>query len=184
METPCANILADRARSLGRLRPLRHVPPPPEPNGFYNYNALQQLAYFGVVFVLAPLAMLTGPSMSPAFTARFPWYPKLPGNRQIGRSLHFLVMCSFLAFVAMHVMMVALTGLVRNMNHIVMGTRRYQPNWLVSGSSRHRRGRLVECARQLDGMETSSARSARSRCNRQSGHEISFGQSEAGRRVR
>ena len=30
---------------------------PPEPNGFYHYNALQQLAYFGVVFVLAPLAM-------------------------------------------------------------------------------------------------------------------------------
>jgi len=30
---------------------------PAEPNGFYHYNALQQLAYFGVVFVLAPLAM-------------------------------------------------------------------------------------------------------------------------------
>jgi methionine sulfoxide reductase catalytic subunit len=30
-------------------------------------------------------------------------------------------MCSFLAFVFMHVTMVALTGLVRNMNHIVMG---------------------------------------------------------------
>ena len=26
---------------------------PPEPNGFYHYNALQQLAYFGVVFILA-----------------------------------------------------------------------------------------------------------------------------------
>ena len=72
---------------------------PPEPNGFYHYNALQQLAYFGVVFVLAPLAMLTGPSMSPAFTARFTWYPKLPGNRQIGRSVHFLIMCAFVAFV-------------------------------------------------------------------------------------
>ena len=34
---------------------------PPEPNGFYHYNALQQLAYFGVVFILAPLAILTGP---------------------------------------------------------------------------------------------------------------------------
>ncbi len=95
---------------------------PPEPNGFYHYNALQQLSYLGVVFVLAPLAMLTGPSMSPAFTARFRWYPKLPGNRQIGRSLHFLTMCAFLAFVFMHVTMVVLTGLVRNMNHIVMGT--------------------------------------------------------------
>ena len=106
---------------------------PPEPNGFYSYNALQQLAYFGVVFVLAPLALLTGPSMSPAFTARFPWYPKLPGNRQVGRSLHFLVMCSFLAFVAMHVMMVALTGLVRNMNHITMGADDTNPIGLYLG---------------------------------------------------
>ena len=83
---------------------------PPEPNGFYHYNALQQLAYFGVVFVLAPLAMLTGPSMSPAFTARFLWYPKLPGNRQIGRSIHFLVMCTFVIFIIGHVTMVVLTG--------------------------------------------------------------------------
>ena len=59
---------------------------PPEPNGFYGYNALQQLAYFGVVFLLAPLAILTGPSMSPALTARFASYPKLPGNRQVGAS--------------------------------------------------------------------------------------------------
>lgn len=94
---------------------------PPEPDGFYHYNALQQLAYFGVVFLLAPLAILTGPSMSPALTNRFVWYPKLPGNRQIGRSLHFLIMCAFVLFFVSHVAMVALTGLVRNMNHIVIG---------------------------------------------------------------
>jgi DMSO/TMAO reductase YedYZ molybdopterin-dependent catalytic subunit/thiosulfate reductase cytochrome b subunit len=94
---------------------------PPEPNSFYQYNALQQLAYFGVVFVLAPLAMLTGPSMSPALTNRFKWYPKLPGNRQIGRSLHFLVMCAFVLFLIGHVAMVVITGFVRNMNHIVVG---------------------------------------------------------------
>ncbi|HEV7223022.1 MAG TPA: molybdopterin-dependent oxidoreductase [Pirellulales bacterium] len=95
---------------------------PPEPNGFYHYNALQQLAYFGVVFILAPLAILTGPSMSPALTNRFPWYPRLPGNRQIGRSLHFLVMCAFVLFLVGHVAMVAITGFVRNMNHIVVGS--------------------------------------------------------------
>jgi DMSO/TMAO reductase YedYZ molybdopterin-dependent catalytic subunit/thiosulfate reductase cytochrome b subunit len=94
---------------------------PQEPNGFYRYNALQQLAYFGVVFVLAPLAILTGPSMSPALTNRFRWYPGLPGNRQIGRSLHFLVMCAFVVFIVMHVTLVVLTGMLRNMNHIVVG---------------------------------------------------------------
>lgn len=106
---------------------------PPEPNGFYHYNALQQLAYFGIVFVLAPLAMLTGPSMSPAFTARFTWYPKLPGNRQVGRSLHFLIMGAFLAFIVMHVTMVTLTGLARNKNHIVAGTDNANPIGLYLG---------------------------------------------------
>jgi DMSO/TMAO reductase YedYZ molybdopterin-dependent catalytic subunit/thiosulfate reductase cytochrome b subunit len=95
---------------------------PPEPNGFYHYNPLQQLSYFGVVFILAPLAIISGPSMSPALTNRFKWYPKLPGNRQVGRSLHFLVMCAFVIFVVGHVTMVAITGFVRNMNHIVVGT--------------------------------------------------------------
>ena len=95
---------------------------PAEPNGFYHYNPLQQLSYFGVVFILAPLAIFSGPSMSPALTNRFKWYPKLPGNRQIGRSLHFLVMSAFVIFVVVHVTMVAITGFVRNMNHIVVGT--------------------------------------------------------------
>ncbi|MGH7485781.1 MAG: cytochrome b/b6 domain-containing protein, partial [bacterium] len=106
---------------------------PPEPNGFYHYNALQQLAYFGVVFLLAPLAMLTGPSMSPAFTARFTWYSKVPGNRQVGRSIHFLVMCAFVVFTLVHVTLVALTGFARNMNHIVMGTDSPNPIGLYLG---------------------------------------------------
>ncbi len=106
---------------------------PPEPNGFFRYNALQQLAYFGVVFVLAPLAILTGPSMSPALTNRFRWYPFLPGNRQIGRSLHFLVMCAFVVFLVGHVAMITMTGLVRNMNHIVRGTDVAGPAGLYLG---------------------------------------------------
>lgn len=106
---------------------------PQEPNGFFQYNALQQLAYFAVVFVLAPLAILTGPSMSPALTNRFKWYPFLPGNRQIGRSLHFLVMCAFVVFIVAHVAMITMTGLVRNMNHIVRGTDDARPAGLYLG---------------------------------------------------
>jgi methionine sulfoxide reductase catalytic subunit len=106
---------------------------PPEPNGFFRYNALQQLAYFAVVFVLAPLAILTGPSMSPALTNRFKWYPFLPGNRQIGRSIHFLVMSAFVVFLVGHVAMVTMTGLVRNMNHIVRGTDDASPAGLYLG---------------------------------------------------
>src|SRR5579875_121625 len=104
---------------------------PAEPDGFYRYNALQQLSYFAVVFILAPGAMLTGPSMSPALTARSSWYPKLPGNRQVGRSLHFLIMCAFVGFAAAHVAMVAATGFARNLNHIILGTDNAAPTGVL-----------------------------------------------------
>lgn len=94
---------------------------PVEPNGFYHYNALQQLSYFGVVFLLAPLAMFTGMAMSPAIENRFHWFPKLFGNRQSARSIHFLIMVAYLFFIIIHISLVATTGLVRNMNHIVTG---------------------------------------------------------------
>jgi DMSO/TMAO reductase YedYZ molybdopterin-dependent catalytic subunit len=77
--------------------------------------------------------MLTGPSMSPAFTARCTWYPRLPGNRQVGRSIHFLIMCAFVMFIIGHVTMVALTGFVRNLNHIVVGTDHSNPSGLYLG---------------------------------------------------
>ena len=95
---------------------------PPEPNGFYGYNALQQLAYFGTVFVMAPLAILTGMAMSPALDNRFPRYTKIFGGRQGARSIHFLVLVGFVGFVMIHVALIALTGFQRNMNHIVLGT--------------------------------------------------------------
>ena len=94
---------------------------PPEPNGFYSYNALQQIAYFAVVFVLGPLAILTGMAMSPAAVNRFPGYLRLFGGRQSARSIHFLVLLSFIGFIVVHVALVAITGFARNMNHIVLG---------------------------------------------------------------
>jgi thiosulfate reductase cytochrome b subunit len=95
---------------------------PVEPNGFYHFNALQQISYFAVVFILAPLAMLTGMAMSPAIENRFHWYPKIFGNRQSARSIHFLIMITYVFFIIIHVALIAVTGLVRNMNHIVLGT--------------------------------------------------------------
>lgn len=95
---------------------------PPEPNGFFGYNALQQLSYLGVFLGLGPLAILTGIAMSPAVVNRFHWYARIFGGRQGARSIHFLTMLSFAMFIVVHVSMVAMTGFVRNMNHIVLGT--------------------------------------------------------------
>ena len=93
---------------------------PIEPNGFYHFNALQQLSYFAVVFIMAPLAMLTGLAMSPAIDSRFHWYQKLFFNRQTARSFHFLIMFAYVIFIIVHVSLVALTSLRKNMNHIIL----------------------------------------------------------------
>lgn len=106
---------------------------PVEPNGFYHYNPLQQIAYFSVIFLMVPLSMLTGIAMSPAIDNRFPWYPKLFGGRQAARSLHFLMLIGYLGFLVVHVSLVAATGLIRNMNHIVMGTDNQNPIGLIIG---------------------------------------------------
>ncbi|HYK91770.1 MAG TPA: molybdopterin-dependent oxidoreductase [Acidobacteriota bacterium] len=95
---------------------------PPEPNGFYGYNALQQIAYFTVFFVFGPVAITTGIAMSPAVVNHFPWYARFFGGRQSARSIHFLTMVSFLAFLVVHVTLIVMTGFARNMNHIVLGT--------------------------------------------------------------
>jgi sulfoxide reductase catalytic subunit YedY len=94
---------------------------PAEPNGFYQFNPLQQLSYFGVIFVMAPLSMLTGIAMSPAVDNRFPFFPRIFGSRQGARSIHFILVMGYLCFLAVHVGLVAVTGFVRNMNHIVTG---------------------------------------------------------------
>jgi len=95
---------------------------PPEPNSFCAYNPLEQLAYAGTIYVMAPLSILTGLVMSPAIVNRWPVYGKLFGGRQCARSIHFLILVGFTLFVVAHVALVALTGLRRNMNHIVLGT--------------------------------------------------------------
>jgi sulfoxide reductase catalytic subunit YedY len=95
-----------------------HLPPA---EAFKLYDPLQQLAYAGVVFVLAPFLILTGAAQSPAIDARFPWYIKLFGGRQTARSLHFLGLVAFLGFVVVHVTLVVLTGFANNMGNIVLG---------------------------------------------------------------
>lgn len=79
-------------------------------SGYFRYDALQQLTYFSVIFILGPLAILTGLAMSPALDNRFRWYARLFGNRQIARSIHFLAMVSFVLFFLGHMALVVLTG--------------------------------------------------------------------------
>ncbi len=85
------------------------------------YNALEQLSYFGVVFLLAPLSTATGIAMSPAIAARFPGYLRIFHGRQSARSIHFLSLCAFVLFFVVHVTMVTLHGLRSQLALIVLG---------------------------------------------------------------
>jgi methionine sulfoxide reductase catalytic subunit len=85
------------------------------------YNPLQQITYFGVVFLLGPFMIATGAAMSPAIGARFPRYPKIFRGRQVARSLHFLGMIAFVLFIIIHITMVIVERFPRNMGNIVLG---------------------------------------------------------------
>lgn len=90
-------------------------------DGFVSYNGLQLIAYFLTVFVFAPLAFITGVLQAPAIAARFS-LGRGPANRQVARSVHFVVLVWMIFFIAAHTVMVFATGLVGNLNHIVFGT--------------------------------------------------------------
>jgi DMSO/TMAO reductase YedYZ molybdopterin-dependent catalytic subunit/thiosulfate reductase cytochrome b subunit len=93
----------------------------PAPAPGLPFNALQQLAYFAVVFLLAPFAIATGAAMSPAIMARAPWYPSLFGGKQMARTLHFFGLLAFTAFVLVHTLMVVVHGIPEEWTRIVLG---------------------------------------------------------------
>jgi thiosulfate reductase cytochrome b subunit len=93
----------------------------PTNSGFLHYNGLQLIAYFLTVFVAAPLAFLTGLGQAPAVAGRFGLATGVL-NRQVMRTVHYLVMTWMVFFIAMHTVMVFVTGLIPNLNHITLGT--------------------------------------------------------------
>jgi len=95
---------------------------------FQPYDALQMLGYTFVIFILAPLFMLTGVAMAPAIRSRFPWYVKMWGGHQGARSIHFICMVLMTGFIVMHVSLVFLVHRENNLVHMVFGdvdTARY-----------------------------------------------------------
>lgn len=99
----------------------------PTENGWVNYNALQQLAYFVTVFLAAPLAAITGVRMSGV------WPKNATGLNKAypvewARAVHFPVMLYFVAFIAVHVFLVFATGALRNLNHMYAAQGSTDPN--------------------------------------------------------
>lgn len=86
-----------------------------------RYNALQKIAYLAVIFILLPLMILTGITMSPGMDAALPWLADLFGGRQTARTIHFISASLLVAFVIVHLFMVVASGLWNNLRSMVTG---------------------------------------------------------------
>jgi len=86
-----------------------------------HYNILQKLAYLGVIFVLAPMMLLTGLTLSPGIDAAAPWLLDLFGGRQSARTLHFLTAMLIVAFIVVHLLMVLLAGPINELRSMITG---------------------------------------------------------------
>ncbi|TAM66246.1 MAG: hypothetical protein EPN48_18095 [Microbacteriaceae bacterium] len=89
----------------------------PLDDGWTAYNALQLLTYFVTVFIAAPLAIITGIRMSPAWPVRATQVNRVYPIG-LARAVHFPVMLYFVFFVIVHVTLVLSTGALRNLNHM------------------------------------------------------------------
>jgi thiosulfate reductase cytochrome b subunit len=86
-----------------------------------RYNLLQKLSYLAVIFLLLPIMLLSGLTMSPAVTAAVPGLFDLFGGRQSARTIHFLVANLLILFVLVHVFEMFLAGVVNGMRSMITG---------------------------------------------------------------
>lgn len=89
-----------------------------------RYNVLQKLAYLAVIFVLLPLTVIMGLAMSPWLNAVLAGWVDFVGGRQTARTIHFIVAWLLVAFVAIHVFQVIVTGLWNNLRSMITGRYR------------------------------------------------------------
>jgi sulfoxide reductase catalytic subunit YedY len=92
----------------------------PVDHSWTRYNGLQQLTYFITVFIAAPTSIATGLMQSPAISNRLGWFGRV-FNRQAMRSVHFISFSWFVFFILAHGIMVFVTGLWENTNHMFAG---------------------------------------------------------------
>ena len=86
-----------------------------------GYNLPQRIAYLTVIFVLFPLAILTGFSMSPAITSVIPEVVTVFGGQQSARTIHFFAANLLVLFVVVHLVMVFLAGFSGRVGAMVTG---------------------------------------------------------------
>jgi thiosulfate reductase cytochrome b subunit len=92
-----------------------------------RYNVLQKVAYLLVALILLPLMLLTGLAMSPGMDAAFPVLIDMFGGRQSARTIHFIAASGVVIFVAVHLVMVLISGLWNNLHSMITGRYVIEP---------------------------------------------------------
>src|SRR4029079_6116370 len=87
----------------------------------HTYTGLQRLTYLLVVFVLAPIVLLSGLAFSPMLASVAPWLVSLFGGQQSARTIHFFAASAVVAFVLVHLVMVAASGFIVHMRSMIVG---------------------------------------------------------------
>lgn len=88
-----------------------------------KFNFLQKLAYGVVIFVMLPVMIASGITLSPAMNANWPWLLDVFGGRQSARSIHFLLAWGLFGFLVLHVALVLLSGPVKQVRDMITGGR-------------------------------------------------------------
>lgn len=90
-------------------------------HGDAKYNFLQKFSYGVVLGVLLPLMVFTGMAISPGFEPAAPWLVDIFGGRQSARSIHFIVAWALFAFFVIHIVLVLLSGPVKQIREMITG---------------------------------------------------------------
>jgi thiosulfate reductase cytochrome b subunit len=88
-----------------------------------RYGLLQKCTYAGVIFVLLPLVVLTGLTMSPAIAAAHPVLLNIFYGAQSARTIHFFASVALLIFLIVHIIMVIRSGFKQNILAITLGKK-------------------------------------------------------------
>ncbi len=102
-----------------------------------RYNGIQKLAYLFIIFIVAPLIVLTGLTMSPTIDAGWPWLLWVFDGRQSARTIHFICAMTFFGFFIVHIAMVTLSGLWNNVRSMITGRYAIETSPAVTGGPDH-----------------------------------------------
>jgi thiosulfate reductase cytochrome b subunit len=132
--TPTRFDLAHIGRSILDHLKLKH----PRGEAAKRYNVLQKLAYIAVIFVLLPLMIATGLTMSPGVDSTAHWLLDVFGGRQSARTIHFITATLIVLFSLVHLIEVLISGVFNELRSMITGWFAVKPEKTGAASPEER----------------------------------------------